>query len=151
MAQPPYDHWTSLHRILAQEVPEVAAGHVELRAVARLLGRRTKLAVASLAPDVDPVAICVGRQAHHAKAIQAALGGERVDILPWSDEPERLVKFALAPARVRAVELDHRLHRARAYMSTSEFELARGEDDENLTLANQVTGWTVELVASDAT
>ena|SRR5262245_18238380 len=144
------DRWASLHRILAREVPEVAAGAVELRAVARAPGHRTKLAVTSLVPDLDPIGACVGRKGRRAQAIVGALGGERIDILPWSDFPEQFVKLALAPARVRVVELDLNHHLAVAHVDPDQVQLAHGKDDVNLLLAIELTGWDIEIVATDA-
>ena len=150
MTTPRPDPWTVLHKIVAQEVPEVAAGMVELRAVARVPGRRTKLAVTALTPDIDPVGVCVGFKGRHVAAIVAALAGERVDILSWSDIPERFVKLALAPALVRKVELDLPHHRAIAYVPSDQLALARGKDDENQRLASELTGWAVEVTSADA-
>ena len=150
MIQPPSDHWATVQRLLAREVPEVADGTVELRAIARVPGLRTKLAVSALSPGFDPVTACVGPRAQRISAVRAALGGERIDVLPWSDDPERFVKLALAPARVRSVELDWPGNRATAIVSTDQYELARGEDAVNQTLASDLTGWTVEVAAIDA-
>ena len=150
MAAPLPDRWASVHRILAQEVPEVAAGTIELRAVARVPGRRTKVAVASLIPDLDPIAACVGPKGRHAQAIAAALGGECLDILLWSDVPQWFVKHALGPALVHAVELDLNHQRAVAHVLPEQVQLAYGKDDENRVLASELTGWTIEIVATDA-
>jgi N utilization substance protein A len=143
----PSDHWTVVHRLLAHEVPEVADGTVELRAVARLPGLRTKLAVSSLTPGLDPVTVCVGPKARSITAVGKALGGERIDVLPWSDEPDRLVKLALAPARVRSVELDWARHRAMVFVPTEDHEMALGADRSNQILASELTGWTIEVMA----
>ena len=150
MTIPPSDHWAALHKIVAREVPEVASGAVELRAVARIPGLRSKVAVATLVPELDAVGACVGWKGARVKAIVAALDGEPIDILPWSDVPERFVKHALAPARVKAVELDLAHHRAVAYVPADQVELARGQDDANRTLASELTGWRVEIALSDA-
>ena len=144
------DDWAAVHAILARQVPEVANGTVELRRIAREPGRRTKLAVASLSPDLDPVVACVGPTATRVNALAAALGGERIDILPWSDAPERFVTLALAPARVRSVELDLPRHRAVARVSPDQLDIARGQDELNARLASELTGWTVAVVAGDA-
>ena len=149
MISPRPDH-RAVYEIVAREVPEVTSGTVELRAVARRPGRRTKLAVTALIPDVDAVGVCVGFKGRHANGIAAALGGERLDILPWSDIPEQFVKLALAPGLVRRVELDLQHHQATAYVQADQLELARGKDGENQALASELTGWTVQLVAADA-
>jgi N utilization substance protein A len=148
MTLPPSDHWVYLQKILAREVPEVANGTVELKAVARMPGRRTKLAVTAQSPTVDPVTVCVGEDHRRVDAIVAALGGEEVDILRWSDDPERFVRLALAPAHVR-VTLDRPHHRAVASVPPDQLDLAHGKHDENPALASDLTGWTVEVVAVD--
>jgi N utilization substance protein A len=147
MTRPPSDHWAIVHRLLAREVPEVASGTIELRAIARAPGLRTKLAVSALTAGLDPVSACVGPRAERITAVRLALGGERIDVLPWSDDPERLVKLALAPAPVRSVELDWPRHRATAFVPNDKYEFARGENAVNQTLASELTGWTVEVAA----
>lgn len=144
------DDWAAVHAILAREVPEVASGAVELRSLARAPGQRTKLAVASLVAELDPVVACVGPKAARVHAVAAALGGERIDVLPWSDSPERFVQLALAPARVQSVEFDMPRHRAVAHVPRDQVDLARGEDDLNSRLASELTGWTVAIVADVA-
>lgn len=141
------DDWAAVHAILAREVPEVASGVVELRRIAREPGRRTKLAVASLRPELDPVGACVGPGAQRINAVVSSLGGERIDVLPWSEVPERFVTLALAPARVRSVDLDLAGHRAVAHVTADQLDLARGDDDLNARLASELTGWTVAVVA----
>jgi N utilization substance protein A len=144
------DDWSLVHAILAREVPEVASGTIELRRIAREPGRRTKLAVASLSPELDPVVTCVGSKASRINAVVAALGGERIDVLPWSDVPERFVKLALAPARIGAIDFDLVGHRAVVHVSPDQLDLARGDDDLNSKLASELTGWTVAVVADGA-
>ena len=139
--------WAAIHAILAQEVPEVASGTVEMRRIARDPGRRTKLAVASLLPDLDPVAACVGPNASRINAVVAALGGECIDLLPWTASPEHFVKLALTPAHIHSVELDPARHRAVAYVAPDQLDAARGPDDLNSRLASELTGWSVAVVA----
>lgn len=150
MTQPASDDWAIVHRLLAREVPEVSSGSVELRAIARIPGRWTKLAVASLRDDLDPVGVCVGPRAQRIAAVRTALGGERIDVLPWSDLPERRIPLALAPARVQRVELDWSRQRARVFVPVDQVDLARGEDGLNQALAGEITGWTVEIAAVGA-
>jgi N utilization substance protein A len=97
-----------------------------------------------------PVVACVGLKAQRINAVVAALGGERVDVVPWSDAPDRFVKFALVPARVHSVEVDWPQHRAVAIVSKDQLDLARGADGDNEALASQLTGWTVNVVTHDA-
>jgi N utilization substance protein A len=106
--------------------------------------------VVSLVPELDPIAACVGPKGRHAQAIVAALGGERLDILSWSDVPQSFVKWALAPASVQTVQLDLNHQRAVAFVSPAQVQLAHGRDDENRALASELTGWTIEILTTDA-
>ena len=144
------DRWAAIHKIVSAEVPEVASGVVELRGAARIPGEGTKLAVVSLTPDVDPISACVGRKGAHAEAIRAALGDERLDILSWSDDPEQLVRWALGPARVKDIQLDYAHHRAAVFVASGNEERVRGRNGFNQALATELTGWTIEIVVSDA-
>ena len=103
MVEPRDEAWSFIHKLFAPEVPEIASGVVEIRAVARIPGVRTKVAVHSLDPRVDGVGACIGEHHRAIDAIGARLGKERLDLIPWSDSPERLVSLALAPARVERV------------------------------------------------
>src|SRR5687768_5807169 len=89
-----------------REVPEVSAGTVTLRAIAREPGVRTKVAVASADPRIDPVVTCVGADQAHIQAIRRAFPGEQFDILPWAETPERFIRIALAPVSIVSSELD---------------------------------------------
>jgi len=128
-----------------REVPEIASGVVEIRAIARVPGVRTKVAVTSNAVDVDEVRVCVGPNASTIQRIVSALGGERIDIIPWSDIPERRIKLALAPLIVVAVELNDAEHHARVRVTRgSQFEPAA--DDVTRELASRLTGWRIDFL-----
>lgn len=144
------EYWRVVHDILAREVPELAEGALELRAVARLPGRRTKVAVSARAPEVHALDACTGPLAERATAIRAALGGEALDVLLWSENPEQFVKAALAPALVQSVQLDWSHQRATAFVARDQFEHARGEAAENQVLASELTGWDIEVVPDEA-
>jgi transcription antitermination factor NusA-like protein len=148
--QDPSDDRSFIHGLFAEEVPQVASGLVEIKAAARMPGVRTKVAVASRDRKIDPVGTCVGWKNKHINRIVARLNGERVDLLPWSATPERFVRLALAPAWVALVTLDVNGHRAIAYVRPDQFEYAVGKDGANRELASRLTGWIVEVVATDA-
>ena len=132
-----------------REVPEIASGVVEIRAIARLPGIRTKVAVTSNAVDVDEVGACVGLKASRIQRIISTLGGERVDIIKWADVPERRIKFAVAPLRVVAMELNHEEHHARLLVTRiPPFDLPA--DEVMRELASRLTGWRIDFIeASD--
>ena len=136
--------------MLSAVVPEVADGLVDLRAVARNPGIHTKIAVESLDPDVDAIASCTGPGHSRMRNLSTRLGGDRIDVITWSDIPERLVKSALAPARVRRVELDLGHFRATAFVRSEDVDFARGRDNENQKLASDLTGWTITIIDANA-
>lgn len=133
--------------LFRRAVPEIQAGTVDVRAVARLEGTRTKVAVETHDVLIDPVSACVGRKAERVKAVVEGLGGERVDIVPYSTEPERFITLALAPARVVRVMLAPDGKRAVAVVPTDEMSTAMGVNGLNRDLASRLTGYDIELVA----
>ncbi len=135
----------SLAALFAQEVPEIAAGTVEIRAIARIPGRRIKVAVRSDDPEMDPVGACVGPKGSRVQRIIEQLGGERIDLFPWSDTPERLIRLALAPAIVSSVELDQIAHSALVRVKKDQVQAAVGPRGDNVELAGRITGWTLDV------
>ena len=131
--------------LFAREVPEIASGVVEIRAHARVPGRRAKVAVISNDPTVDPVGACVGLEATRVRRIVAALEGERIGIVPWTDAPERRIKLALAPAIVARIELDEQARRARVAVRPTAPSDALMSDSTILDLACRLTGWYIEV------
>jgi N utilization substance protein A len=144
-----FDDWTFIHKLFAEEVPEVSTGTVEIRAVARVPGVRTKVAVTSLDPEIDALAACVGQKGRHVDQISSRLK-ERIDMMHWSDHPETFVKWALCPAVVTSVVLEVERHRAIAHVKPDQLPAALGPRGENRELASRLTGWEVEVVAMDA-
>ena len=112
--------------LFAQEVPEIAAGNVEIRATARIPGCRTKVAVRSDDPEMDAAAACVGPKGSRVQRIVERLGGERIDLFPWAETPERLIKLALAPAIITSVELDQSAHSALVRVKKDQVQAAVG-------------------------
>jgi N utilization substance protein A len=132
-------------RLFAQEVPEIASGVVEIKAIARKAGYRTKLAVSGHDPKVDSVGACVGRRGSRIRRIDDALGGERIDLVRWTDSPEDLIRNALQPARIDAVVLDPARHRATVFVQEDQLSLVRGRQGLNRALASQLCGWEIEV------
>ncbi len=130
------------------EVPEIQQGIVEIRAAAREVGNRTKIAVFSRDDSVDPVGACVGLKGSRVQAVVNELGGERIDIVPWSADPERFAKLALAPARVARVFSDASTKTIQAVVDEDQLSLAIGRNGQNVRLASELTEWKIELYSS---
>ncbi len=130
------------------EVPEVQQGIVEIKEAAREVGGRTKIAVVSRDDGVDPVGACVGLKGNRVQAVVNELGGERIDIVPWSPDPERFVKLALAPARVSRVFSDPDTLTVQAVVDEDQLSLAIGRNGQNVRLASELTGWKIDLYSS---
>ncbi|MBE0591972.1 MAG: transcription termination factor NusA [Gemmatimonadales bacterium] len=130
------------------EVPEIQQGIVEIRAAAREVGSRTKIAVSSRDDAIDPVGACVGMKGSRVQAVVNELGGERIDIVPWSPDPERFAKLALAPARVSRVFSDPEAKTIQAVVDEDQLSLAIGRNGQNVRLASELTGWKIDLYSS---
>jgi len=130
------------------EVPEIQQGIVEIKAAAREVGSRTKIAVTSRDDAVDPVGACVGLKGSRVQAVVNELGGERIDIVPWSPDPERFAKLARAPARVARVFSDAMSRTIQAVVDEDQLSLAIGRNGQNVRLASELTGWKIDLYSS---
>ncbi|CAN5818015.1 hypothetical protein BH23GEM3_BH23GEM3_24730 [soil metagenome] len=130
------------------EVPEILQDIVQIRAVAREVGGRTKLAVSSRDESIDPVGACVGLKGSRVRAVVQELGGERIDIVPWHPDPEIFAKRALAPARVAKVLSDSAAHTITAIVDEDQLSLAIGRAGQNVRLASQLIGWQIDLYGS---
>src|ERR1700751_640103 len=127
------------------EVPEIADSLVEIRAVAREPGYRSKIAVESHAQGVDPVGACVGPRGSRVRMVVSELRGEKIDIIPWNPEPARFVAKALSPARVREVYLDDEAREATVVVPDDQLALAIGKEGMNARLAARLTGWKIDI------
>lgn len=130
------------------EVPEIQQGIVEIRVAAREVGSRSKIAVFSRDDSIDPVGACVGLKGSRVQAVVNELGGERIDIVPWSSDPERFAKLALAPARVARVFSDPATKTIQAIVDEDQLSLAIGRNGQNVRLASELTGWKIDLFSS---
>src|SRR5213594_1885630 len=130
------------------EVPEIQQQIVEIRATAREAGSRTKIAVSSRDDSIDPVGACVGLKGSRVQAVVNELNGERIDIVPWSPDPERFAKLALAPARVARVFSDPDTKTIQAIVDEDQLSLAIGRNGQNVRLASELTGWKIDLYSS---
>jgi len=130
------------------EVPEIQSGIVEIRAASREVGSRTKIAVVSKDDGIDPVGACVGLKGARVQAVVQELGGERIDIVPWSADPERFAKLALAPAKVARVFSDATTKTIQAVVDEDQLSLAIGRNGQNVRLASELTEWKIDLYSS---
>jgi N utilization substance protein A len=138
-----------VHRLMEAEVPEIKAGTVQVRAIAREPGLRTKIGVSSTQPGLDPVGACVGPKGVRHRAILSELATEHIDIVPWSDDPEAFVAASLGPAKADAVSIDRMTRTATVLVPRAQLSLAIGRDGQNARLAAKLTGFRIDIKASD--
>jgi transcription termination/antitermination protein NusA len=138
-------HTGFLKRLFEMEVPEIYEGIVEIKAIAREAGHRSKLAVISNNTDIDPVGACVGPKGSRVQAISNELKGEKIDIVKWSEESEEYIANALSPAKVSSVILDSENKTATVVVPDSQLSLAIGKEGQNARLAAKITGWKIDI------
>jgi N utilization substance protein A len=134
-----------IKKLFELEVPEIADGLVEIANVAREPGYRSKIAVVSHADGVDPVGACVGPRGSRVRMVVSELRGEKIDIIPYNDEPARFVAKALSPARVREVLVDDESKQATVIVPDDQLSLAIGREGQNARLAARLTGWRIDI------
>jgi N utilization substance protein A len=139
-------HPQFMAKLFAQEVPEIYDGIVEIKAVARDPGSRAKIAVISRDSSVDPVGACVGMRGSRVQAVVNELQGEKIDIIPWSQDVATFVVNALAPAEVAKVVLDEERERIEVVVPDQQLSLAIGRRGQNVRLASQLTGWDIDIL-----
>jgi len=127
-------------------VPEIYDGIIEIKAVARDPGSRAKIAVISNDSGIDPVGACVGMRGSRVQAVVAELQGEKIDIIPWSQDPATFVVNALAPAEVAKVVMDEEQRRIEVVVPDDQLSLAIGRRGQNVRLASQLTGWDIDIL-----
>ena len=132
-------------KLFEQEVPEIAAGTVVIEAIAREAGSRTKIAVSSKDEKVDPVGSCVGQKGVRVQSIISELFGEKIDIVPYSDNLEKFIASSLSPAKVTEVELNYKEKRAIVTVPEDQQSLAIGKEGQNARLANKLTKWKIDI------
>ena len=134
-----------LKSLFALEVPEIDEGIVEIKAVAREPGHRSKIAVSSNEPGVDPVGACVGPKGSRVRMVVNELRGEKIDVVPWSADPGELVANALQPAKVKEVRIDDATSTALVIVPDYQLSLAIGKEGQNARLAARLTGWRIDI------
>ena len=138
-------HPRFLVRLFEMEVPELAAGSIEVKGIAREPGARTKIAIASLDPHVDPVGSLVGQRGVRVSTVMSELGGEKIDIIEWSPEPEKFIEDALSPAKVISIEIDETERKAVVEVAEDQLSLAIGKGGQNVRLAAKLTGFRIDI------
>jgi N utilization substance protein A len=139
-------HPNLVRKLFALEVPEIADGTVEIAAVAREAGHRTKIAVKSNRQGVNAKGSCIGPMGSRARAVMAELHGEKIDIVDWSEDPARFLAEALQPAKVLKVEIvDLAARSARITVPDYQLSLAIGKEGQNARLAARLTGWRIDI------
>lgn len=139
-------HPKFVEKLFAVEAPEVASGVVTIKAIAREAGGRTKIAVHSSDPNIDPVGSCVGQRGVRVNTVISELGGEKIDIIEWSEDPETFINNALSPAKINKVTLLAEENRAQIEVDPDQFSLAVGRGGQNARLAARLTGWKIDIV-----
>jgi N utilization substance protein A len=142
-------HPDFIRRLFESEVPEIAEGVIEIRALAREAGYRSKVAVTSYDDKVDPVGACVGVRGSRIKNIVDELGGEKIDIVRWNDSSQVLVANALMPAKVSEIALCFELGRATVVVDEDQLSLAIGKHGQNVRLAARLTGWDIDILTPE--
>jgi N utilization substance protein A len=142
-------HPKFMAKLFEQEVPEVYDGVIEIKAVARDPGSRAKIGVMSNDSSIDPVGACVGMRGSRVQAVVNELGGEKIDIVPWSPDPATFVVNALAPAEVSKVVLDEELDRIEVVVPDEQLSLAIGRRGQNVRLASQLTGFEIDIMTEE--
>jgi len=140
-------HREFVHQLLRLEVPEIEEGTLVVRRIAREAGRRSKVAVESLDPNVDPIGTCVGAGGARVRVVTRELSGEKIDLIRWSDSLEQLLKNSLEPASVLSVELDEKTHNAKVIVPDDELSLAIGKGGQNVRLTAKLVGYDIEVTS----
>lgn len=138
-------HPKFIEKLFSMEAPEIENGIVKIKSIAREAGARSKIAVFSTDEHIDPVGSCVGQKGTRVNTITAELGGEKIDIIPWSEDPKVFISNSLSPAKVLSIVVDEKEHKAEVEVSEAELSLAIGKGGQNVRLAAKLTGWRIDI------
>lgn len=138
-------HPDIVRKLFEMEVPEIFNGTVEIKSVAREAGSRSKIAVASTQEGIDPIGACVGQKGTRVQTVMAELGGEKIDIIEWSDNPVTFIANALSPAKIINVQTDMEEKEAKVGVLEDQLSLAIGKAGQNVRLAARLTGWKIDI------
>ncbi|MFA6514666.1 MAG: transcription termination factor NusA [Candidatus Paceibacterota bacterium] len=143
-------HPELIEGLFAMEAPEIASGVVEIKSIAREAGSRSKIAVFSNDEHVDPVGSCVGQKGVRVTTVMSELNGEKIDIIPWSPDPETYIASAISPANVLKIEVNESEHKAILEVANDQLSLAIGKGGQNVRLAAKLTGWRIDIKSVEA-
>lgn len=132
-------------KLFENEVPEISSGHVVIKNIVREAGYRTKMAIYSDDPQIDPLGACVGNKGTRVNSVVSELGGEKVDIIIWSEDPFEYIARALSPATVLSVEIDEATKSSKVIVPDDKLSLAIGKSGQNVRLAAKLTGWKIDV------
>lgn len=138
-------HPEFIEGLFQMEAPEIASGVVEIKSIAREAGSRSKIAVFSNDENIDPVGSCVGQKGVRVTTVMSELGGEKIDIIPWSPDPSTYITSAISPANVLGIEVNENEHKAILEVSEDQLSLAIGKGGQNVRLAAKLTGWRIDI------
>ena len=144
-------HPEMVKKLFTTEVPEIASGAIEIKAVAREAGSRSKIAVQSKESNIDPVGSCVGQRGTRVQTVIAELGGEKIDIIEYDEDPAKFIVNALSPAKVVSVEIKEEERRAITTVKEDQLSLAIGRNGQNVRLSAKLTGWRIDVVKEGET
>ena len=143
-------HPKFIEKLFAMEAPEIQNGTVEIKSISREAGARSKIAVHSNDEHIDPVGSCVGQKGVRVNTVTMELKGEKIDIIPWSEDPKTFVTNALSPAKVLAIKIDEEEHKATVEVADDQLSLAIGKGGQNVRLAAKLTGWKIDIKGDGA-
>jgi len=138
-------HPELIEGLFSMEAPEIASGVVEIKSIAREAGSRSKIAVFSNDEHVDPVGSCVGQKGIRVTTVMSELNGEKIDIIPWSPDPETYISSSISPANVLSIEVNEAEHKAIVEVANDQLSLAIGKGGQNVRLAAKLTGWRIDI------
>lgn len=139
-----------VEKLFEMEVPEIGSGSIEIKHVAREAGSRSKIAVRSLADNIDPIGSCVGQRGARVQTVMSELGGEKIDIIEFNDDPVKFIVNALSPAKIMSVELKEEEQTAIAHVVEDQLSLAIGKGGQNVRLAAKLVGWKIDVVKDES-
>ncbi len=144
-------HPKMVSRLFELEVPEIGGGTVEIKSIAREAGSRTKIGVYSNEEGIDSVGSCIGQKGSRVAAVISEIGGEKIDIIEWSEDPEIFVSNAMSPAKVTKIEIMPQRHTAKVFVPEDQLSLAIGKAGQNVRLAAKLTGWKIDVIGATLT
>ncbi|MHB1316757.1 MAG: transcription termination factor NusA [Minisyncoccota bacterium] len=144
-------HPKFLEKLFEIEAPELATGTVTVKSIAREAGSRTKIAVSSTDDHIDPVGSMVGQRGVRVATVMSELGGEKIDIIEWSEDPKKFIEEALSPAKILSIETNEADKSAKVVVSVDQQSLAIGKGGQNVRLAAKLTGWRIDIQSDPAT